>query len=890
MSPTRSAEPLAVRVYRALLHLLLSRRFHQVFADEMVLVFAELHAAALRSSQRLGGVRALLAELPDLVRLAAREHGAARAERSHHTRSRRRERAVLESLVQDVRFSLRALARSRGFTAVAVLTLALGVGANTAIFSVVDGVLLKRLALPAPERLVAVGEVLRDDGGLSVTSPGSFFDWKHASRALRLAAYSTVQGTVTGRGEPERLQGVRTVGGMFELLGAQPLFGRTVRESDEDPTVENVIVLSYRAWHRMYGEDRGIVGSTVTLNGTPRTIVGVMAPDFRFPDGTAEFWTPARFGEEFRSNRDQYFLAVIGRLTEGATLERARAEMATVAARLRSDWPLYNAELRIDVVPLRDTIVAGVKTRLLILMGAVVFVLLITCANLGNLLLARATTRRREMAIRQALGAGRGRIARQLLTESLVLALLGGAAGLLVGRAFLTLLLAAQETTNLPRVEEIVLDQRVLLFTLGVSLLAGVFFGSLPAWNLSRARSAESLREGSRGSARHQWTRSALVVSELALALILLTGAGLLLRSFQLLQRVDPGIRATNLLTFDVALPNPNPAFVPATLEAIGALPGVRAAAAVSQFPVTGRGIGAWFNRLDRPVAGDVKPTGEAYRVVTPEVFGALGIPLRQGRLLTADDTRERPAVVINEALARRYYPGEDPVGREIYLGAPDNRLFERGVIVGVVGDTRDAGLGSDPLPTVYIPLAVMPTWPAFSYVIRTTVPPLRVAGAARQAVRAVDGTIPVRNVRTADMVLHDAVAPAQWSMTLLGVFALLAVTMAALGIFGVLSYTVTQRTRELGIRLALGAAPGAVRRMVVRQGLGLVVAGLVAGLAGSLALLRVMSSLLYGVAPTDPATFAAVAAVLVTVATAASYLPARRATRVDPMIALRAE
>jgi predicted permease len=856
----------------------------------MALVFAELHAAALRSGGRAAGVRALLAELPDLVRLAVRAHRAARAERSQPTRSRRREQAVLESFAQDVRFSLRSLVRSPGFTVVAVLTLALGVGANTAIFSVVDGVLLKPLALPLPERLVAVGEMPRDGDGLTVTSPGSFFDWKAASRSLRLGAYSTVGGTVTGRGEPERLQGVRTLGGLFELLGVQPLFGRTVRESDEDPTAENVIVLGYRTWQRMYGEDRDVVGRTVTVNGTPRTIVGVMPPDFRFPDGAAEFWVPARFEQEFRSNRDQYFLAVIGRLTAGATLERARAEMATVATRLRTDWPLYNADLRIAVRPLRDTIVAGVKTRLLILMGAVVFVLLITCANLGNLLLARATTRRREIAIRQALGAGRGRVARQLLTESLVLALLGGAAGLLVGKAFLSLLLAAQETTNLPRVEDIVLDQRVLLFTLGVSLLAGLFFGSLPAWNLSRARSAGALREGARGSAGHQWTRSALVVSELALALMLLAGAGLLVRTFHLLQRVDPGIRATNVLTFDVSLPNADPAFVPATLAAIAALPGVRAAAVVSQFPVTGRGIGAWFNRLDRPTGDDVKPTGEAYRVVTPDAFAALGIPLERGRLLTDDDTRERPAVVINEALARRYYPGEDPLDKEIYLGAPDNRLFDSAVIVGVVGDTRDAGLGSDPLPTVYIPLAVMQRWTAFSYVIRTSVPPLSVANAAREAVRAVDGTIPVRNVRTADTVLHEAVAPAQWSMTLLGVFATLAVTMAALGIFGVLSYTVTQRTRELGIRLALGAGPGAVRSMVVRQALGLVVAGLGIGLAGSVAVVRVMASLLYGVAPTDPVTFAAVGVVLVTVAVAASYLPARRATRVDPMIALRAE
>ncbi|HEU4630001.1 MAG TPA: ABC transporter permease [Gemmatimonadaceae bacterium] len=892
MTAAAPRRPLAVRLYRLLLAWLLPPRFRREFADEMALVFADLHDAATRAGGDRCGLLALGAELPGLLRLAVRARRAERAERAHRTTTAPRDRDMVDSLLQDLRFALRSLRRSPGFTLVAVLTLALGVGANTAIFSVVDGVLLAPLPLREPDRLVAVGE--RVDGGaptdFTSTSPGSFFDWQRQTRTVRLAGFAGSARTLTGRGEPERLLGASTVGGLFDVLGVPPLFGRTITPADETPEAQRVIVLSYATWRRLFGEDRGVVGRTLTLDGASHTIVGVMPPSFRFPDTGTEFWVPSRFDAEFRANRDQYFIQVVGRLAPGATLEQARTELAVVSERLQRDWPMYNSDLRIVVRPLQETIVEGVRTRLLVLMAAVAFVLLITCANLGNLLLARASGRHREIAVRQALGAGRTRLARQLLTESLVLALAGGAAGLLVGQGFLELLLAAQATTNLPRVDEIGLDARVLLFTLGVSVAAGLFFGSLPAWQLARARSGEALRTGTRGSAGHQWARSALVVSELALAMVLLTGAGLLLRSFALMQRVDPGFTADHVLTFDVTRPGEDASFTATSLERIRALPGVRSAAVVSQLPVTGRGIGAWFNRLDRPLPPDVKPTGEAYRVVTPGYFATIGLPLKRGRLLTPDDRRERPAVVINEALARRYYAGEDPIGKAIYLGAPDNRLFDHGTIVGVVGDTRDAGLGSDPLPTVYIPLAVMPGWRSFSYVVRTAGPPTAVAGAVRNVIRTLDATVPVRNVRTLDAVLAESVAPARWSTTLLGVFAGVALVMAALGVFGVLSFVVAQRTRELGIRMALGAAPSAVRRTVVRQGLRLVVAGLALGLAGAFALTRLMGSLLYGVAPTDPATYAGVAAVLVGTAAVASWLPARRATRVDPIIALRAE
>ena len=894
MTRAVARRPLAVRLYHRLLTLLLPRRFGDAFAREMTLVFADLHAAATRSGGVFRGGVALAAELPGLLRLALRERRLERAERL-------RLQAVLtphvpdgnmmDSLTQDLRYAFRSLRRTPGFTTVAVLTLALGVGANTAIFSVVDGVLLRPLPLHEPERLLAVGESVRDGSptDMNSTTAGSFFDWKRQARAVQLAGYSTTSATLTGTGDPERIPGTTAIGGLFEVLGVPAVLGRTLVETEEAPGAERVIVLSHGLWQRLFGTDSDVVGRTLTLNGEPFTVVGVMEADFRFPDGASEYWAPLRQGADARANRDQYFIQVVGRLAPGATIEQAGEELAAVAEGLRRDWPLYNSDLRIAVRPLRDTIVGSVRTRLLVVMGAVALVLLITCANLGNLLLARASVRRREIAVRRALGAGRMRVVRQLLTESLLLAAAGGAAGVLVGHWFLQLLLAAQSTTNLPRIEGIGLDHRVLLFTLGVSIVAGLLFGSLPAWQLT-GTSNEALRTGARGATGRQWTRSTLVVAQVAMAMVLLTGAGLLLRSFVALQRVDPGFTAKRILAFDVSLPDPGLPFFSASLDRIRAIPGVRAAALVSQFPVSGRGIGAWFNRLDRPLPPEEKPPAEAYRVVSPEYFETIGLPLKRGRFLTEDDRLERPAVVINEALARRHYASEDPIGEEIYLGAPDNRLFPRATIVGVVGDTRDAGLGSDPLPTVYIPFGVMPRWRFATYVVRTEGAPQSVAAAVRTVMREMDAGLPLRNVRTLEDVLGVATATARWSSTLLGVFAFLALAMAALGLFGVLSFVVTQRTRELGICIALGAAPRTMRRMVLRQGLALIGGGLVVGLLGALALTRLMTSLLHGVAPTDPATYGAVAAMLMGIALLASYLPAHRATRIDPMVALRAE
>jgi predicted permease len=874
---------MTVRIYRALLRLLLPSRFHDAFANDMTAVFAEL------AGER--GWRALIDELPGLIRLAVRTRRSDRTTRAHAVTTRLEEN-LFDSLAQDVRFAIRTLRRAPTFTLIAVVTLALGIGANTAIFSVVNAVLLSPLRLGDPDRLVAVNEVPKGSTTVSinVTSPGSFYDWQSQSKTMQLAGYTPVSRVLTGRGEPEQLTGTTSIGGLLQVTGRQPLFGRLLTLDDEAPDAPQVVVLSLDLWHRLFGDDRRALGQTIDLGGVPRTIVGVMPADFTFPGAPSDFWVPAQLSATFRGNRDQYFIAVIGRLAPGATLDRAHAEMQLESARLTREWPKYNQGTRIDVNPLRDAIVGSTRQRLWVLMGAVAFVLLITCANLGNLLLARATTRRREIAVRRALGAAGNRIGRQLLTESLVIAIAGGAAGLGVGKVFLKLILAAQVTTNLPRAEEIALDARVLVFTLVVTMIAGVLFGSVPAWQLARSSAAGVLRDGERGSTGSHVARGSLVVAELALAMILLTGAGLTLRSFAFLERVNPGVRADHVITFSVSPKSPDLSFFPTTLDRIRALHGVTNAALVTTLPVSGRGVGAWFNRIDRPLPDNVQPTGEPYRVVTPEYFATVGIKLVSGRLPDQRDRLEAPAIVVNEALVKKYYSGENPLGKPVYLGAPDNRLFNSAPIVGVVADTRDAGLGSDPLPTVYVPLAVIPKWPFFSFVVRTTGDPAAVMPDVRRIIRDLDPSVPVRGVRALDEVLSAATAPARWSTTLLTVFAALALAMAVLGVFGVLSFLVNQRRREIGIRVALGASPTAVRRLVVRRGLGLVIGGLAIGGLGAMTLTRFMSTLLFGVKATDPATFAVVAIVLASAALMASYFPARSATTVDPIIALRAE
>ena len=891
-----ASAPLAVRLYSLLL-VVLPPQVRAEYAERMAGVFAELEREARERRGWQGSLIALFAELPGLIGLAARCHRQAwRARHEHpvptHDVLLPGGPDMIDALRNDLRFAVRALIRTPGFTCVAIISLALGIGANTAIFSMVNAVLLQPLPFAAPERLVFIGEGAAGDppGQQNATSPGSFFDIRNQTRAFTgVAAFSGTQGALVGRGEPEMLQGTMMAGGLLEVLGVRPLLGRTATSEDEAAGAAPVVVLSHDTWTRFFGADRSVVGTTINLGDAPRTIIGVMPESFRFPS-TAQYWIPWQMTPEFRANRDQYRLGVVARLRPGATLETASSDLELVAARLRTEWAQYNTGLRLDVLPLRNVIIGDSARSLYLLMGAVALVLLIACANIGNLLLARAAGRRREIAVRKALGAGQGRIARQMLTESVALALLGGLAGVFVGRSLLALLVRSS-SIGLPRLEGVSLDATVLLFTLGISTLAGIAFGVLPALRLSKAGATEALRSGNRTAGGDRWTRSALVVSELALAVVLLAGAGLLLRSFARLQQVDPGFPAAQLLTFSVSTRNAPPGFLDGTLERIRALPGVRNAAVVSQLPVTGRGAGAWFNMFDRPTGPNETPPAVAYRVTSQEYFSTAGIPLRRGRVTTSDDRLDsHPSVVINEALAREYWPDGDPIGRDVYLGAPDNRIFPRATIVGIVGDTKDAGLNAPAIPTVFIPREMMPNWTSYSFVIRTSVDPHSLAAATRAQVRALNATAPIRNMQTMEEILASAVGPAKWSMTLLGLFAAMAVALAAIGIFGVLSFTVAQQTRELGIRMALGAAPRAVRFMVLAQGMVLAGAGVLLGVGGALILSRFMETMLYGVQTTDPPTYGAVALVLVCVAGVASYLPARRATQVSPMVALRSE
>jgi putative ABC transport system permease protein len=739
---------------------------------------------------------------------------------------------TLSTLARDIRYSLRLLWRTPGVTSVALLTLALGIGANTAIFSVVDGVLLRPLAYPRSDRLYLIRHAdIRDPGQISVVSPGNFYDLQHGSRLVqRMAAYSSAEATLTGRGEPERLQGLEMLGSVLEVVGVQPILGRTLTEADDRPGAPRAVVISYELWQRLFGGGMDALGQALTLAGRPYTVVGVMPRGFRFPQVQIDFWAPAQLSPQERASRTEQYLSVVGRLADGATPAAARAEADAIMARMRTAFPEANGTYAIDVRPLRDALVANVSRLLWILMAGVGCVLLIACANLANLLLAKATRRGREMAIRQAIGASRGRLVRQLLVESVVLSAIGGAAGVLAASLFL----------------------------------------------------------------------SALVAGELAIAVVLLAGAGLLIRSFAHLRQVDPGFAADRLLTFQVRLEGATYAtgaartrFVEGVVERLKSLPGAADAAAASYAPIVGRGTAAWFNMIAKPWPKGTTPPAVPYRVVTTDYFRTLGIPLVRGRVLRdSDGLSGSPSVVISESVARRFWPGagEDPIGSEIYLGASDYRLFDRATVVGIVKDVKLSDPGSALTDAVYGLTTLMPWWRNFTFTVRTSGDPAALASAARTIVRDTDPSLAVTRLQAMSDIMRTSVAPTRASMLLISLFAAVAMIMAAIGVFGVMSYTVSQRVREMGIRLALGAKPSELKRMVVRDGMTQALAGVVLGLGGAAWLTRTMSSMLFEVRPGDPLTLAAVALVLLAIAALACYIPARRATRVDPLVVLRAE
>jgi putative ABC transport system permease protein len=811
----------------------------------------------------------------------------------------------MDTLLRDVRYSLRRLRHSPGFATIVVLTLALGIGANTAIFSVVNAVLLRPLPYHEPERLVTINHFYPslDDLEAPVSAMG-FRDYRDRTRSFEGVAVETGwSANLTGTGEPERVPASRVSGAYFRVFGVPAQLGRALLPEEDEPGRNRVVVLSDGMWRRVFGGERSVIGRTVQLNGEGYQIVGVMPPGFRgFFNNQADLWTPlALRPDQFDPNNyTNEYLNLSARLRPGVTLEQARTEMTAFAEQLRRDYPgNIPTQWTLRVKSLNELATGRIRTALLVLLGAVGFVLLIACANVANLLLARAASRTKEIAIRSALGAERWSLARQLLTESVLLALVGGVLGLALAYATVRSLVAT--IPNLPRADEIGVDATVMLFTLAVSVLTGLLFGLAPAIGSTRANLQETLKEGGRSAAADvsgSTVRRALVVAEVALALTLLVGAGLMLRSVARLQGVNPGFDPDRLLTFNLSLPRAKypsdtaqALFFERAMEVIAAVPGVRGAGATSELPFGGGwSTGGFTIEGYQPPDGQPGPWGDI-RIVTPGFFQALRIPLRQGRVIEERDGLGAPPVaVVDEELVRRYFPNESPIGKRLTFGpAPGDTVPRWITIVGVVGHTMHEGLDAEPRIQLYLPHALAGGG-LMSVAVRASGDPLALTGAVRRAIHSVDPDMPMSTIRTMDDLLEASLGQRRLSMILLGGFSGIALLLASIGIYGVMSHSVTQRRRELGIRMALGAARSRVLALIVRQGMTLALLGVGIGLAGAFALTRLLESQLYGVTATDPATFALVALTLTGVALAAMLVPGVRATRVDPGVVLREE
>ena len=836
---------------------------------------------------------------------------AARRQFGNETRTREMSRetwgfVIMETLLQDVRYGARVLARNKGFTAVAVLTLALGIGANTAIFSVVNDLLLRPLPYGDAERIVMLWEVTPEGRHQNTTSRANFRAWREQGAGFEsMAAFSDQRLNLTGAGDPEEVSVQLATPELFKVLGVETLHGRVLIEDDARLGSAGV-VMSYGFWKRRFGGDPGLVGKPITLNGIPYNVVGIMPAGFQWHikqrSGTgrpAELWAvlPMLTTSGPASNERGRFLSVVGRLKGGVSVGQAAAELKTIHTRLEQDSP-YNKGYTAEVIPLRDQFVGNVRPALWILLGAVGLVLLIACANVANLLLSRVAAREKEIALRTALGARRIRVIRQLLTESLLLSLLGSALGLLVAWWGIGALVAISPR-DLVNLQNVGINLTVLAWTLGISLVTGVVFGVAPALEATRMNLNDALKDGGGKGAEAQGSRSrrvrgVLVVGEVALALMLLAGAGLLVKSFAQLRKINTGFETDNVLTMVLRLPaakyKEDPQFVAffrQALERVRALPGVRSAGIVNFLPLYG-GLGSatGFNIDGQPAPPPGEGPSTNVRVADAGYFDAMGIPLLRGRNFTpAEDAEARHVVLVSESFARKYFPGEDPIGKRIKVFMSEEPAWTE--IVGVVGDVRYDNLTAEAEPTVYEPHPEL-TYEFMTLVIRTAGDPAAMAPAVRRELSSIDPDQPVSDVRTMNQVMAETVGRARFNTLLLGIFAGLATLLAAIGIFGVMSYSVTLRTRELGLRMALGAQPGRVLMLVLRQGLLLTLAGIGVGLVGALALTRVMSGLLYGVDANDPTTFAAIVLLLSVVSLIACYIPARRATRVDPLIALR--
>jgi predicted permease len=814
-----------------------------------------------------------------------------------HERERKMKRFLLwDALVQDVRYALRMLRHAPGFALVAVLTLALGIGATTAIFSVVRGVLMRPLPFAQPERLVRMWQANPSQGvARGEVSPLDFADWKARQRSFEdMGTWWYVEGmsgmNLSGDGEPQRLPAAHVNDGFFSTLGVAPVLGRALLPGEHQPGHNAVAVISHGLWQRRFGGDRAILGRTLTLDGLPTTVVGVMPPGFSFPSERVDLWVSDSLISEsgIPRQRQVRWQGVVARLKPGVSLETARTEMNGVARQLAEEYPATNVQTNaVTVVPLHEAVTGDVRSGLMVLLGAVGFLLLIACVNVANLMLTRATARERELAVRAALGAGPGRLMGQLLTESLVLALLGGAFGLLLA-VWGTELLLAFSVKQLPRLHEVRVDGAVLGFAMGATLFTGVLFGLLPALRAGSPRLAPVLKAAGRGTAGGGGARlrGALVVTEVALAVVLMAGAGLAVRSLMSLLSVEPGFRAEGAVVVSFSSsPAGRPArqYLAEVLERVREVPGVQVAGTTRNLPLEGSGEPAPLLLPGQSLASDADAPRVNYLFVSNDYFRAMGIPLLRGRAFTTLDREGPPAMMVNDAFVRRFFPGEDVVGKAIQWG--DGAAS----IVGVVGDVRQESLSEPAPPLVYVHV-LQQSRSSVNLVVRGEGAPMQLAAAVRQAIWSVNPNQTITRITTLEEVVGGSVARPRLIAALLGLFAVLALVLGAVGIYGVLAYTVGQRQREIGVRLALGARPAEVLGMVLRNGMRLAGLGVALGVAGALVLSRVMSSILFGVAPHDPLTFGVVAVVLLGVALVACLVPARRAMRVDPAVSLRAE
>ena len=814
----------------------------------------------------------------------------------------------MESLFKDIHYGIRSLAKRRAFTAIAIITLALGIGANTAIFSVINAVLLRPLPFQNSEELVTLWERNPKQGyEQNPPSAGTYVDWREQNRVFKqMAIYVPSRRFNLSLGDQaESIQGAVVSTSLFELLGVRADLGRTFSAEEEQPGHDQVALISHNLWQRQFAADRNVVGRTITLDSRPYTVVGVMPDGFQFPGGSgtvlriftpavAELWVPLSFDADALAQRSSHSLNAIGRLKPGITVGQATAEMDAIQQRIEQQYPTFYVGSHVKVVPLAEQIVGTTRRPLLVLWGAVAFVLLISCANVANLLLSRSSSRKKEFALRAALGASRIRIIRQLLTESLLLSLTGGIAGILLA-AWGVQVLSTIVPLDFPRRSEIAIDGWVLGFTLLISVLTGIIFGLAPAIQSTKMNLTDALKAGGKNSttsSNRHGLRSLLVMSEMALALILLIGAALMIQSFLRLRHVGAGFNPDNVLTMELSLPRDSyprerrTAFFQQLLERAQSVPGVQVVAAAKHLPLSGDNMNFAFDVEGRPFPPGKSP-GADCRFVTSDYFEALRIPLINGRVFTESDSLQGPPVLlINKAMADRFFPNEDPIGKRLELGI--NNFA--GQIVGIVGNVKHVGLDAEVNHEIYLPYSQAPFATDMTLLVRTSGNPLSVAGAMRSELKALDNQVSISKVRTMDTIAGESVAQPRFRTLLLGLFGITALLLATVGIYGVMSYTVSQRTQEIGIRMALGAQVADVRRLVMKNGMTLALIGVAIGLAGAFGLTRLLGSLLFGISATDATTFVAISAGLGVIALMACYIPARRATKVDPLVALRYE